>query len=204
MEKLQFRLFTFIIILNNSIFATNQPSNTLSESAFSTSKQSKFRIDRSSFETIYNLYWEKVYAVCYHNIRDSEPAREMVQDIFKSLWERREELEMEKVSNYLIRSAKFKTFEYIRNKQSREKHICMKMQDCSGSTNCTEERVLFNNLREKVSHLVEALPCKCKMVFRMSRDEGLSNKQIASHLLITERAVEYHISKATNILKLKM
>lgn len=176
----------------------------MSESLINRSSRNKFRIDRNSFETIYNLYWEKVYAVCYNNIREVEPAREMVQDIFKSLWERREELEMEKVSNYLIRSAKFKTFEYIRNKVNREKHICLKLQDCSNSTNCTEERVLFNSLKEKVTSLVDNLPCQCKLVFRMSRDEGLSNKQIASSLLITERAVEYHISRATSLLKMSL
>lgn len=76
-----------------------------------TATNNSLRIDKATFETVYNLYWEKVYAVCYNNIRETEPAREMVQDIFKSLWERRHELELENVNNYLIRSAKFKTFE---------------------------------------------------------------------------------------------
>lgn len=161
-------------------------------------------IDRQTFETIYNLYWEKVYAVCYNNIREIEPAREMVQDIFKSLWERRLELELENVNNYLIRSAKFKTFEYIRNKINQQKHICIKYQDCSHSSNCTEERVLFNNLKEKVNILVDTLPCQCKRVYKMSREQGLSNKEIASALLITERAVEYHITKALGVLRLNL
>ncbi|NRF38593.1 MULTISPECIES: sigma-70 family RNA polymerase sigma factor [Pedobacter] len=162
------------------------------------------RIDEQAFETIYNLYWEKVYAVCYNNIREIEPAKEMVQDIFKSLWERRDELELEKVSNYLIRSAKFKTFEYIRNKVSRQKHVTIKMQYSCSSSNCTEEDVLFNNLKEKVNILVDTLPCQCKRVYKMSREQGLSNKEIASALLITERAVEYHITKAMSVLKIKL
>ncbi|MDR6782065.1 RNA polymerase sigma-70 factor (family 1) [Pedobacter africanus] len=161
-------------------------------------------IDRKTFETIYNLYWEKVYAVCYNNIREIEPAREMVQDIFKSLWERRLQLELENVNNYLIRSAKFKTFEYIRNKTNQQKHICIKYQDCSHSSNCTEERVLFNNLKEKVNILVDTLPCQCRRVYKMSREQGLSNKEIASALLITERAVEYHITRALSVLRLKL
>ncbi|MBB6273082.1 RNA polymerase sigma-70 factor (ECF subfamily) [Pedobacter cryoconitis] len=161
-------------------------------------------IDKKNFEWIYNLYWEKVYAVCYNSIRETEPAKEMVQDIFKSLWERRENLELEKTEHYLVRCAKFKSFEYIRNKISREKHMDLKMQDCKMSTNCTEEHILFNNLKEKVSTLVEKLPCQCKRVYKMSREEGLGNKEIASSLLISERAVEYHIHKATNMLKLSL
>ena len=161
-------------------------------------------IDRTTFETVYNLYWEKVYAVCYNNIRETEPSREMVQDIFKSLWERRHDLELENINNYLIRSAKFKTFEFIRNKVSQQKHICNKYQDCSRSSNCTEERVLFNNLKEKVNILVDTLPCQCRLVYKMSREQGLSNKEIATALLITERAVEYHITKALTVLRLNL
>lgn len=149
----------------------------------------------------YELYWEKVFAVCYNNIKEVEPAKGMVQEIFKSLWERRAELEIEKIEHYLIRSAKFKTFEYIRNKVNRQKHNEFQVMDCSVSSNCTEEQVLFNNLKEKVNLLVDTLPCQCKRVYKMSREQGMSNKEIASLLVISERAVEYHITKAMSRLK---
>ncbi|MCD0488398.1 RNA polymerase sigma-70 factor [Pedobacter sp. MC2016-14] len=162
------------------------------------------RINVQSFETVYNMYWEKIYAICYNNIREIEPAKEMVQDIFKSLWERRENLELENVNNYLVRAAKFKTFEYIRNKVSQQKHVCIKQQDCSHSSNCTEEHIHFNDLKQKVNILVDTLPCQCRRVYKMSREQGLSNKEIASSLLITERAVEYHITKALSVLRLNL
>jgi RNA polymerase sigma-70 factor (ECF subfamily) len=159
------------------------------------------KIDKQSFEMAYELYWEKVFAVCYNNIKEVEPAKGMVQEIFKSLWERRAELEIEKIEHYLIRSAKFKTFEYIRNKVNRQKHNEFQVMDCSVSSNCTEEQVLFNNLKEKVNLLVDTLPCQCKRVYKMSREQGMSNKEIASLLVISERAVEYHITKAMSRLK---
>lgn len=164
----------------------------------------RLRIDAQTFETVYNMFWEKIYAICYNNIREIEPAKEMVQDIFKSLWERRNELELENVNNYLVRAAKFKTFEYIRNKVSQQKHVCIKQQDCSHSSNCTEERIHYNDLKEKVNILVDTLPCQCRRVYKMSREQGLSNKEIASALLITERAVEYHITKALSVLRLNL
>ncbi|TZF84093.1 RNA polymerase sigma-70 factor [Pedobacter sp. BS3] len=161
-------------------------------------------INRKTFEDVYNCYWEKVYAVCYNNIRDVEVAKEMVQDIFKSLWERREELALENVANYLIRSAKLKTFEFIRNKTTRQRIDEFNYQGCVNSSNCTEEQVLFNDLKDNVNLLVDTLPCQCKRVYRMSREEGLSNKEIAEKLLISERAVEYHITKAMGMLKQKL
>lgn len=161
------------------------------------------RIDSpGSFEQIYTLYWEKVYAICYNNLRETEPAKELVQDIFKSLWERRDEIEIStSIEHYLMRAAKLKVFEYIRNKTSRKKHIECALQDFCESTNCTEEEVDFNGLVEKVNLLVDRLPCQCRNVYKMSREQGLSNKEIASALLISERAVEYHITRAFTFLR---
>ena len=91
-----------------------------------------------------------------------EPSKGMVQDIFRSLWERRQELEIQNIEHYLIRSAKFKTFEFVRNKVNRQKHNEFQSMDCRTSSNCTEEQVLFNNLKAKVDDLVDTLPCQCK------------------------------------------
>lgn len=169
-----------------------------------TAVESIFSINRKTFENAYHNYWEKVYAVCYNNIRDVEVAKEMVQDIFKSLWERRAELELENVERYLVRSAKLKAFEFIRNKTTRQKIDEFNYQGCVNSRNCTEEQILFNNLKENVDLLVDSLPCQCKKVYKMSREDGLSNREIAEKLTISERAVEYHITRAMSTLKLKL
>lgn len=163
-----------------------------------------FHITRETFEAVYNLYWSKVYAVCYNNIKEAEIAKELVQDIFKSLWERREELQLENAGNYLIRAAKFKTFEYIRNKVSQQQHLNIKLQNTIDSTNCTEEHILYNELKIKVDSVVETLPAQCRRVYKMSREKGMSNKEIAFSLFISERAVEYHITKALSVLKLNL
>jgi len=161
-----------------------------------------FKIDEDSFREIYNLYWDKVFSVCYSNLGETEPAKGMVQEIFKSLWERKDELEInQSVERYLVRSAKFKVFEYIRNKKIREQHLDQIVSSQVTSLNYTENEVMLSSLRERLSVLIEKLPNQCRKVFRMSREQGLSNKEIASDLLISERAVEYHISKAVSSLK---
>ncbi len=160
------------------------------------------RIDENSFKQIYLLYWEKVFAVCYNNIRETEPARGMVQEIFKSLWERKDDLEITtSVERYLLRSAKFKVFEYLRNTKSRREHTEIALSNYCNAAHCTENDVMFNSLRSKVDHLVDTLPCQCRNVYKMSREQGLTNKEIASSLLISERAVEYHITRALTTLK---
>lgn len=170
---------------------TENPANTIS-----------VRIDESSFKQIYLTHWEKVYAVCYNNIRETEPAKGMVQDIFKSLWERKDELEITtSVERYLLRSAKFKVFEYIRNSRSRKEHTEIALSGYCNTAHCTENEVMFNSLKSKVDNLVDTLPCQCRNVYKMSREQGFSNKEIASSLLISERAVEYHITRALTTLR---
>lgn len=160
------------------------------------------RIDEQSFRELYVQHWEKVFAVCYSNLQDREVAKGMVQDIFKSLWERRDELEISPpVERYLVRSAKFKVFEYLRNNKIRQEHDSQVVALTTTSANYTENEVFYNGLKEKLSNLVDRLPAQCKNVFRLSRERGMSNKEIASNLLISERAVEYHITRALSTLK---
>jgi RNA polymerase sigma-70 factor (family 1) len=164
-----------------------------------------FIIDEKSFRVLYECYWEKVYAVCYNHVRQVEIAQGMVQDIFRSLWERRDTLEITtSPEKYLVRSAKFKVFEYIRNTQTRKEHFEKAMSGYTGYIHATEHEVVYNNLKGQVDTLVDSLPDKCRRVFRMSREEGLTNKEIANKLGITERAIEYHIARALTTLRLHL
>jgi len=153
------------------------------------------------FERMYNIYWERVYAVCLNNTNKIELSQGMTQDIFKSLWERRDTLRIENIEHYLVRAAKFKVSEYYRNKVIREKNLNIAYEDYCDVENCTENDISFSLLVEELDILVEKLPCRCQEIFKMSREQGASNKQIAIELDITERAVEYHISKALKFLK---
>ena len=162
-------------------------------------------IDEASFTEIYNSYWKKVYSISLAKLQDSDLAKGIVQEVFKSLWERRKSVEViEHVEQYLTRAAKLKTLEYLRNKSIRAKHHEVIALNQAAFYNHTENEVIHKNLVETISPLIESLPPKCKKVFRMSRENELSNKEIASLLLISERAVGHHISKAVSFLRLRL
>jgi len=154
------------------------------------------------FRQMYDLYWEKVYAICYNSTGQMELAKCMTQDIFKSIWERKNTFVVEKsIEHYLVRSAKTNVAAHFRKQAIRNQHIDCAFRNYCGTANCTEESVAFSMLVQELGLLVEKLPCKCRSVFKMSREEGKSNKEIAKELDISERAVEYHISKAISFLK---
>lgn len=159
-------------------------------------------INEKTFTDIYEVYWEKVYHVCNVHLEDSELAREMVQDIFKSLWERRETLEItQSIEHYLVRAAKLKVFEYIRNHRIRSTHLKSIAYNQHTEVNFTEDEILHNCLSKKISTLVGNLPSEGREIFKLSREMGFSNKEIASTLSVSERKVEYQLMKALRFLK---
>ncbi len=154
------------------------------------------------FEHIYNLNWRKVYSVCKYHVQDEDLAQDLVQDIFKSLWERRHKLDFKgEYENYLVRAAKLKVFEYFRNEEIKRKHRESINMNASFLENTTEEQVSVSELSHKIGALIGSLPPQCNRVFNLSRFKGLSNKEIATALSITEKAVEYHITKALGLLR---
>lgn len=162
-------------------------------------------IDEASFTEIYTIYWKKVYSISMAKLNDSDLAKGIVQEVFKSLWERRDSIDViQQIEHYLIRSAKLKTLEYLRNRSVRSKHHEVIALKQTTFYNDTESEIIHSNLRDTISPLIEALPPKCKEVFKMSRENEFSNKEIASMLLISERAVGQHISKAVSFLRLRL
>jgi len=164
-----------------------------------------FLMNEQTFTWLFNTYWDKVYVVCYKNINSHEDAKELTQNIFKSLWERRNEIRITgSAEHYLMRSAKLQIINFYRdNKIHQEHHNCFYQTYCDFD-NCTENEILFNQLNAEVRLLVDQLPCQCKLVYQLSRDKHLSNKEIAATLGISLKTVEYHLSNAGKLLKVNL
>ena len=156
----------------------------------------------NGFEKIYRLYWKKLFGICYYQLQDEELAKEIVQDIFKALWEKRERLEIKSsIEAYLIRAVKLEVMEYYRTKATHHEHLLRITANLPDQENTTAETVAFQELSQSIDELIEQLPSQCKRVFELSRAMGMKNREIATELLISEKAVEYHISKALYYLR---
>ena len=154
------------------------------------------------FEEIYNLYWEKVYLLCVTKLNDSIIAKDLTQDIFRSLWERYDDLVITvSIDHYLARATKFKVLEYIRNESVKRKHDQELEEIYNPISNTTEEDLTYRELSDRLYFLMNFLPKQCKKVFTLSKIDGLSNKEISSEMQITERTVEYHMTRAYTFLR---
>ncbi|KIO78719.1 hypothetical protein TH53_01935 [Pedobacter lusitanus] len=159
-------------------------------------------MDKHDFEHIYNIHWKSVFGIIYHYTKDEEISAELSQELFASLWEQREKIIFHKnVKAYLFKAAKLEAFDYLRTCVRQKQLLESSFQDYCQLQNCTEETVMYNDLREKLDLLIRQLSCRCQGIYRLSQNEGLNNNTIAGMLEISEKTVEYHLYKAKSFLR---
>ena len=157
-----------------------------------------------AFEEIYRRYWCKLFGIAYHQTGVREEAEELVQELFLSLWNRRSDVIIRHLDLYLTLAIKNKAYDFIKSQISFRKYqeylIFQEINQYYG----TDEIVNFSELSEAVEKALSCLPEKSAEVFRRSRFENQSVKEIALYLNLSEKAVEYHITKSLKFLKDKL
>ncbi|WP_138476406.1 RNA polymerase sigma factor [Dyadobacter bucti] len=171
---------------------------------FLTDEQLVIRLHESNkqaFEEIYDRYWYKLFCICYHQLGSKEESEELVHDIFESLWYKRNETAIRNLSTYLVISIKYRIANFIKSQITWRKYREYMILNKIHETYSTEEIVRFSDLSKAVDEVMSRLPEKTSRVFQLSRFENQSVKDIAEELHISEKAVEYHITKSLKALK---
>ncbi len=158
--------------------------------------------NEAAFTELYNRYWEKLLVVASNKLGDLLLSEELVQDIFLDIWNRRHSLHFSvKTSTYLAAALKYKVID-ARAKRTRiqqQQQELVKHQTLADYS--TENQLRFDELLQRLATLVAELPDKCQLVYKLSKEDGLSQKSIAEKLNISEKTVESHLSRAVKNLK---
>lgn len=158
--------------------------------------------DRHAFSAIYSRYWKKLFTVAANKTGTAEEAEEIVQDIFISLWQRRYSIEITStLEAYLAVCVKYRVLKVLASRYRYQKYVDYNSRLVSEGNNSTLEWLEFEELKSKLEGLIEKLPEKCRLIYKLSRDQGMSQKQIASKCEISEKTVEAHIGKALRVLR---
>ncbi len=160
--------------------------------------------DVNAFEEIFNQFWKPLYRLAHSKVQDRAEAEEIVQSIFSALWEQREKLEIENLSAYLHRAVKNRVLNSIRAKITEQKYWDYYHNFIPKVQNSTENAVVFDDLQEGLQAAVNHLPEKSRKVFQLSRFEGRTNHEIAKLLKISEKSIEYHLTKSLREIRIYM
>lgn len=158
--------------------------------------------DAAAFKVVYKKYWDKLLVVAGKRLGDLQEAEEVLQDIFLNLWSRRADLNLRlSFDHYFAVAVKFQIINR-RAKRSRESE--RNNAFAVGITSSVQPVAVqfdLEILQTQLQDSINTLPRKCQLVFKMSRQQELSNKEIASELNISEKAVEKHITSAIKLLR---
>ncbi|MBD2757057.1 RNA polymerase sigma factor [Spirosoma validum] len=157
--------------------------------------------DEAAFREIYQRYWKKLYSVTRRKIDSLDVVEELIQDIFLKLWERRNELRIERLDAYLFTAVRYATINHIKSTLIHEKYADYAYAHLPEASSTTEEQMDLDELIEAVEKQLSDLPEKTRQIFRLNRLEYHSVKEISSHLKVPERTVEYHLSQAIKALR---
>jgi RNA polymerase sigma-70 factor (family 1) len=154
-----------------------------------------------AFKLFYNLYKHKIFNFAYHYLKSASDAEETVQVVFVKLWEGRKEIK----EHLSIRSYLFKiTINHIYNNLKRKQtHLSYKDSELlkDGFDHSTQDNIYYDNLKENLDSWISQLPEQRRIIFKMSRIDGMSHDEIAKQLQLSVRTVESQVYKALKFLK---
>ena len=155
-----------------------------------------------AFRRLYDQYWERLFVSAYKFLRKEALAKDVVQEVFVDMWNRRETIDPQNLPSYLHTATKFQCFKQLRRSEMADvdnidlpDHLIV---------NNTEESIHVKELEAQIKESLEGLPQNRKDIFQLSRFEQLSNKEIADQLNIPIRTVEWHLYEALKYLKIKL
>ncbi|MBN2485153.1 MAG: RNA polymerase sigma-70 factor [Bacteroidales bacterium] len=151
----------------------------------------------AAFREFYSLFVNTVFRFSGYYVKLAENKQEIVSNVFCSVWSNRKSLwQVENIEAYLFTLTKNHSLNFLK-KQSREPEYRRELPLTLSSEGESPEDIFitaeFNNFLQQQ---IAQLPEKCRMVFLLSREEGLKYKDIAKILDISEKTVNAHMVSA--------
>ncbi|MCK5208094.1 MAG: RNA polymerase sigma-70 factor [Cyclobacteriaceae bacterium] len=158
--------------------------------------------NQASYKALYSRYAPKLFAFSRKYLQSREDAEEIVQEVFLRIWEKKDNIdENQSFSSYVIQAAKHRIFNGFRKNVNKQAYMDFLMYADRASINFTELDVDYNEIKQKAEHAISAMPPKRQEIFRLSREMGLKNKEIAEKLQISIKTVENQMGQALKYLR---
>lgn len=158
--------------------------------------------DESAFEKIFVHYWDSVYSTALRFIKSAELAEDITQDVFAQLWIKRELLpNVKRFSGYVFMVTRNIVFD-----QMRRNVLSGKMDDYLRLYFREEGAISYSGVETKelealIQDVINTMPPKQQVAFRLSRFEGMSYEQIAQEMKISRMSVKNYIIKSLLVLR---
>jgi RNA polymerase sigma-70 factor (family 1) len=154
--------------------------------------------DESAFSVIYDRYWKELYLSARKVIESKPIAQDAVQEVFISLWNRRQELELESLRGWLFQAVRFQVFKVFRHEKISQK-VMDRLSQVSREF-VDNDPTRFRELEELIRKVIAALPDDQREFFLMNREDGKTYREIAQEKNVSVKTVEKKMSQALKTL----
>ncbi|NQD69522.1 RNA polymerase sigma-70 factor [Sphingobacterium shayense] len=158
-----------------------------------------------AFEAFYTRYYALLYLHAAQKVRDREVAKDIVHDLFTTIWQKREHLNIQgKISSYLYAAIRYRIIDYLAKEQSKTTFLESQSFEPSYRPADTDHLLREKLLQEQIEHVLMKLSPRVREVFELSRKQYLSHKEIAAQLNLSEHSVRGYIKDALRLLRIKL
>jgi len=156
----------------------------------------------TAYEKIFKKYIKELYRFAFSYVRDAQIAEEMAQEVFLYVWEKRGQIEIQTtLKTYLYSAVKNKCLNYIKLELPRQQSmgdISEVMLSVSAGKKDEGEN---EQLKKYIKGAIDALPKKCRQIFILSRNAGMTYEEIAEELDLSKKTVENQMGIALKKLR---
>ncbi len=158
--------------------------------------------DHEAFNILFMSYHSLVKRFLLGFIKDEDEVLDIAQDVFVKVWTHRKlAASAESFKAYLFRMTRNEIYNYYKLNAIHEDHLEKYRSQSVLVDDLLEERILAEELGLLLDIAIDNMPPQRKLIFKMSRKDGLSNEEISLRLNINKRTVENHITQALSDLR---
>jgi len=156
-----------------------------------------------AFKELYEKYWDSTFSQAYKRLKNTDQAKDIVQDIFANIWLRRDSLHIENFPAYLNIAVRNQVLKII-HKQKNDHPFFDLLENLPELYNNADANILCKELAVSYEKLVESLPSQRKLIFKLRFQEELNTKQIAESLHLSKKTVQNQLARAVEQLKISL
>jgi RNA polymerase sigma factor (sigma-70 family) len=161
--------------------------------------------DTVAFNELYNENWESVYHTIYWRVCDEDIAKDLLQEVFIALWEKKETLHINTtIEGYLKVMARHQVIRYFRSETVRSTHHQSAHYHTAYEKDTVSEALLEKEILHKYQQEVNLLSPKMRDIYLLNRDKGLSIEKIAANLDLSTQTVKNQLTAANKKIKLAL
>jgi RNA polymerase sigma-70 factor (ECF subfamily) len=161
--------------------------------------------DHAAYTVLFDRFYGLLFVHACKMLHDEDEAKDIVQELFETLWLRRENITFNtSLSSYLYAAIRHRIINQIAHKQVAGKYLSSLREFIDRDDCLADHYFREREMARMIEQEIATLPEKMQEVFRLSRQEHLSYKEIAQKVGVSEQTVRSHVKRALRILRPKL